>query len=121
GPWDQLIIRGVTLVNSTGAPPLGPVDIVVKDNKIADVVVVGAPGQPIDENRRPALAAGGRELDATGMYIMPGFIDMHAHIKSWVADKTDFEYVFKLWMAHGVTTVVDPGCFNGIDPILDVK
>ena len=30
GPWPQLIIRGVTLINSTGAPPVGPVDIVVE-------------------------------------------------------------------------------------------
>jgi hypothetical protein len=27
GPWDQLIIRGVILVNGTGSPPVGPVDI----------------------------------------------------------------------------------------------
>ena len=30
GPWPQLIIRGITLINSTGAPPVGPVDIVVE-------------------------------------------------------------------------------------------
>ena len=29
GPWTQLIIRGVTLIDGTGAPPVGPVDIVV--------------------------------------------------------------------------------------------
>ncbi|MFX8930023.1 hypothetical protein ABTN05_20055, partial [Acinetobacter baumannii] len=30
GPYTQLIIRGVTLINGTGAPPNGPVDIVVE-------------------------------------------------------------------------------------------
>ena len=29
GPYNQLIIRGATLINSTGAPPIGPVDIVL--------------------------------------------------------------------------------------------
>ena len=32
GPYDQLIIRGVTLINGDGSPPKGPVDIVVKNN-----------------------------------------------------------------------------------------
>ena len=31
----QLILRGATLINSTGAPPLGPVDIVIENNIIA--------------------------------------------------------------------------------------
>lgn len=34
GPHTQLIIRGVMLVDGTGAPPIGPVDIIVKQNKI---------------------------------------------------------------------------------------
>jgi hypothetical protein len=29
GPYDKLIIRGVTLIDGTGSPPIGPVDIVV--------------------------------------------------------------------------------------------
>ncbi|GIS00892.1 MAG: hypothetical protein CM15mP102_17120 [Flavobacteriales bacterium] len=30
GPFDQLIIRGATLINGNGSPPLGPVDIVIE-------------------------------------------------------------------------------------------
>jgi len=44
GPWAQLIIRGVTLINSTGAPPIGPVDIVVEKNRIVQIANVGNPG-----------------------------------------------------------------------------
>ena len=80
GPWTQLIIRGVTLVNSTGAPPIGPVDIVVENNRIKAIEVVGYPGVPIDSARRPKLKAGGKELDCSGMYLLPGLIDMHGHI-----------------------------------------
>ena len=37
GPWKRLILRGATLVDGTGAPPIGPVDIVVEGNRIKDV------------------------------------------------------------------------------------
>ncbi|MDE3247154.1 MAG: amidohydrolase family protein [Bacteroidota bacterium] len=120
GPWPQLIIRGVTLINGTGAPPVGPVDIVVEKNRIINIVTVGAPGIAINPSRRPVLAAGGKELNAEGMYLLPGFIDMHGHIGG-EAQGADAEYVFKLWMAHGVTTVREPGCMNGLDWVLDQK
>ena len=80
GPFDQLIIRGVTLINGNGAPPIGPVDVVVKQNVITQVRVVGYPGVEINENRRPKLDEGGKEIDAHGKYLLPGFIDMHGHI-----------------------------------------
>lgn len=120
GPWSQLIIRGATLINGTLAPPIGPVDIVVENNRIVDVVTVGTPGLPVDASRRPKLKAGGKELNAQGMYVLPGFVDTHAHIGG-SAQGTPAEYVFKLWMAHGVTTIADPGSGNGLDWVLDEK
>ena len=118
GPWSQLIIRGVTLINGNGAPPRGPIDIVVEDNIIKEIKVVGFPGVDIKEDGRPALKPGGYELDCTGMYLLPGFVDMHGHIGG-KAQGADAEYVFKLWMAHGITTVRDPACGNGLDWVLD--
>jgi imidazolonepropionase-like amidohydrolase len=114
GPHSQLIIRGVTLINGDGSPPQGPIDIVVEGNKIVDIRVVGYDGIPINESRRPKLKAGGKELDANGMYLLPGFIDMHGHIGGG-AQGADPEYVFKLWMAHGVTTVKQPSGRNAIE------
>ena len=119
GPFNQLIIRGVTLINGDGSPPRGPVDIVVEDNIIAKIQVVGYPGVVIDEKKRPKLKKGGKELDASGMYLLPGFIDMHGHIGG-VAQGANSEYVFKLWMAHGVTTVREPSG-RSIDWTLDLK
>ncbi|WP_445749642.1 amidohydrolase family protein [Polaribacter sp.] len=107
GPFNQLIIRGVTLINGDGAPPVGPVDIVVENNKIVAIEVVGFPGVAINQNKRPKLKNGGKELDATGMYLLPGFVDMHGHIGG-NAQGASPEYVFKLWMAHGITTVRQP-------------
>lgn len=119
GPFAQLIIRGVTLIDGTGAPPLGPVDIVVRQNKIVNIQSVGYQGLPINPDRRPKLEAGGKELSAEGMYLMPGFIDCHAHTGGNQAPSA--EYVFKLWMSHGVTTICDPGSGNGIDWQVDQK
>ncbi|MGB2733713.1 MAG: amidohydrolase, partial [Saprospiraceae bacterium] len=48
GPFPQLIIRGATLINGNGAPPIGPVDIVVENNRIKSVTQVGYPGIAID-------------------------------------------------------------------------
>ncbi|MEL6851319.1 MAG: amidohydrolase, partial [Bacteroidota bacterium] len=80
GPFSQLIIRGATLINGTGAPPIGPVDVVVENDRITAVRVVGYPGVAIDEGRRPKAKAGAREIEAEGMYLLPGFVDMHGHI-----------------------------------------
>ena len=107
GPYNQLIIRGATLINGNGAPPISPVDISVENNKISAIDVVGYPGVNIDESKRPKLKKGGKEIDANGMFVLPGFIDMHGHIGG-EAQGADWEYVFKLWLAHGITTVREP-------------
>ena len=120
GQYTQLIIRGVTLINGTGAPAFGPVDIVIEKNKIVQIASLGSPGIKIAEGRRPVLKAGGKELNCEGMYAMPGLIDMHGHIGG-VEQGTPAEYVFKLWMAHGITTIRDPSAGNGLDWVLDEK
>lgn len=117
---NRTIIRGVTLINSTGAPPVGPVDIVIEKNKIAQIKQVGYPGVPIEPKSRPKLNEGDKELDCTGMYLMPGFIDMHGHIGG-KQQGTPAEYVFKLWLGHGITTIRDPSAGNGLDWTLDQK
>lgn len=119
GPYSQLIIRGVTLINGNGAPPRGPIDIVVENNIIKDIRVVGYPNVPINEKRRPQLKEGGKELDATGMYLLPGFVDSHAHIGG-VAQVAEPEYVFRLWMGHGITTVREPSG-RGVHFTVDLK
>lgn len=119
GPFSQLIIRGVTLINGDGSPPRGPVDIVVENNRIVKIQVVGYPGVKIKDKSRPKLKSGGKELDASGMYLLPGFIDMHGHIGGQ-SQGADWDYVFKLWMAHGITTVREPSG-RSIDWTLDLK
>jgi hypothetical protein len=114
GPFDRLIIRGVTMIDGTGSPATGPVDIVIEGNRIANIQNVGYPGLPIRENRRPKAGEKDKVIEAEGMYILPGFIDMHAHTGGG-AQGTTPEYVYKLWLAHGITTIREPGSFIGID------
>ena len=112
GPFDRLVIRGATIIDGTGAPAQGPVDIVIENNRIREIRSVGYPKVAIREAGRPAK--GTREIDASGMYVLPGFVDCHAHIGG-AAQGTPAEYVYKLWMANGVTTIRDPGSMNGVD------
>jgi len=101
GPFDRLILRGAMVIDGTGAPPRGPMDIVIEGDRIAAVRSVGFPHVPVNDRARPQDAT--REIDVSGMYVMPGFVDMHAHTGG--AEKApQAEYIYKLWMAHGVTT-----------------
>jgi len=118
GPFTRLIIRGATLIEGTGAPTVGPVDIVIEQNKIVAIRSAGVPGVPIDPSRRLKAQPGDKELDAEGMYVLPGLIDMHAHTGG-VAQGTPAEYVYKLWLGHGITTIRDPGSSNGVDWTLE--
>jgi imidazolonepropionase-like amidohydrolase len=102
GPFKTMVIRGVMLIDGTGAPPVGPMDIVVENNRIKQIRSAGTPGLPMKENREPKNAD--FVLDATGMYLMPGFVDMHVHAGG-PPKNPEAEYAYKLWMAHGVTTV----------------
>src|ERR1700722_18692487 len=102
GPFDRMVIRGVTVIDGTGGVPFGPVDVVVERDRITQVEIVGAPKVAMDEEKRPAK--GTYEIDGKGMYLMPGFVDTHVHYGD--AQKApEAEYVNKLWLAHGVTTV----------------
>ena len=102
GPHERLIIRGATLIDGSGAPPRGPVDIVIEGNRIADIVSVGVPNVPVDNSNRPKDAT--KEIDANGAFVMPGLINLHAHVGG-AKKSPNSEYPFKLWMGHGITTI----------------
>jgi imidazolonepropionase-like amidohydrolase len=101
GPYQRLIIRNATVSDGTGAPPRGPVDIVVEGNRIKSLFAVDAAAGDMRSTDRPQDAT--REIDATGMYVLPGFVDLHLHTGE--TPKTpDAEYAYKLWLGHGITT-----------------
>ncbi len=113
GPHQMLVIRGAILIDGTGGPPRGPVDITVRGNRIASIAASGIPGIPQAEMR--PIQGATKEIDARGMYVMPGFVDAHTHTGG-EPKAPDAEYVYKLWLAHGVTTTRDAG--SGASPFI---
>jgi len=121
GPFKRLVLRGATVIDGTGAPPIGPTDIVVESNRIT--LLKKVTGNLANAANRPA--AGDHEIDCRGKWVTPGFIDCHAHAgvayhsaNGWVPP---VDYVYKLWLAHGVTTVREMGSMNGLGWMLDQK
>src|SRR4051812_14771122 len=100
-----IVLRGAMLLDMTGAPP-HRADVVLDGERIAAVV---PPGQ----------GKGDRAVDLTGKFLLPGFADLHAHVllhptdaAGHVAAKADRALsllTLKLLLAHGVTSVRDPG------------
>jgi len=102
GPFGTLMIRGVMIIDGTGAPPYGPMNIVIENNRIARIQGAGTPGVPGRQGGAPPNVD--QVIDAQGMYVLPGFVDMHVHAGG-PPKNAEAEYAFKLWLAHGVTTV----------------
>jgi hypothetical protein len=126
GQYDQLIIRGAYLIDGTGAPATGPVDVVVEHDRIVEVRAVGTPGIEINPENRPALITDSRkqvrEIDAHGKYLLPGFIDSHSHIHSLSSEQgVSADYIFKLWMGHGITSVREVFASSGETQLMTMK
>jgi N-acyl-D-aspartate/D-glutamate deacylase len=96
----DLLIRGGTIVDGLGGEPfIG--DVAVRDGVICDVGVAG---------HRNGDAT--REIDATGLLVTPGFVDLHTHYDGqaiWSDRLTPSS-------AHGVTTAVMGNCGVGFAP-----
>lgn len=88
----DLIIRNGTVVDGTGAAA-----------RRADVAVDGERITAIDDLSE---ATATREIDATGLLVTPGFIDLHTHLDAQVA--WDPMMTSSSW--HGVTTVLMGNC-----------
>lgn len=120
GPFKRLILRSAYMIDGTGAPARGPIDLVVEGNRIREIKLVGAPGR-IEASGRPEK--GDHEIDMSGYYIMPGFIDTHVHTFSLNhLQKTPTDYILKLWLINGITSVRDLGqTFHQPEWLLDIK
>ena len=108
GPYNRLVIRNAMVIPGHGGPPNGPFDIVISGNTIAEMT----PFDPVTSARRGRTErpTGDRVIDATGLYVMPGMIDLHMHLRT---EPMELEYVYYLKLAHGVTTLV-PGADRGL-------
>lgn len=97
--YDRLLIRNVKLIDGKGTPMRGPNDVIIENNKITSIT-----WPKKDEN---AYAKEEHIIDGTGMYLLPGLINSHVHIHKRGDCPT--EYLYKLWLACGITSVRDVG------------
>jgi hypothetical protein len=105
---DATIIRNATIVDGSGTPARGGMTIVIEGNRITSIYTAEASRVPGFMEPKPEGDV--REIDATGTYVLPGFINMHAHLYGpWGLGVFPNDYLYKLWLACGVTTVRDVG------------
>jgi N-acyl-D-aspartate/D-glutamate deacylase len=94
----DLVVRGGTVVDGTGAAPR-TADVAVRDGRIVDVGRVAGRGS--------------RDLDADGLLVTPGWVDIHTHYDGQAT--WDERLAPSSW--HGVTTVVMGNCGVGFAPV----
>jgi imidazolonepropionase-like amidohydrolase len=104
----RTVIRGALVIEGNGTPATGPKDILIEGNRIKAIVAVSPEAAAKgDSANRPQADV---EIDGRGRYVLPGFINMHAHLQDERAGKPmPVEYCTKLWLASGITTVRDVG------------
>jgi N-acyl-D-aspartate/D-glutamate deacylase len=98
GAMHDLIVRGGTVVDGTGAPA-GPADVAVDAGRITAVGALDG-------------AEAAQIFDATDRLVTPGFVDVHTHYDGQVT--WDPLLTPSVW--HGVTTVVMGNCGVGFAP-----
>src|SRR5687767_7904565 len=115
--YNRLLIRNAMVIDGTGNPARGPMDILIEGSTIARVAPATAPDEFGTGRRDSARSpAPDRVIDATGMYVMPGIVDLHGHIHfSRNRQAMPKDYVYKLWLGHGITTIREPGSGEGTD------
>ncbi|MGH7561064.1 MAG: amidohydrolase family protein [Gemmatimonadales bacterium] len=124
----RLVVRGATILSGRGTPgsnrampPEGPVDIVIENGIIVDMI----PMDPVNAagyGRSFTRATGDKVVDARGMYVMPGLVEMHAHLPPGASlGPRGLEYAYRLYLGHGVTTVRDAGSGAGLRTLTEQR
>jgi Tol biopolymer transport system component len=97
-PTGTVVLRGARIITMKGDEVIPRGDVVVTNNRI---VAVGAEGSVTVPN-------GARTIDVSGKTIMPGLIDIHAHMWPQWGVHSPQPYMYTVTLAYGVTTTRDP-------------
>ena len=112
GPYERLAIVNAMIIPGHGGPAYGPADILIVDSRIEQIVAHNGVTGRADAAPLPDAD---RVIDASGMYVMPGLIDLHTHIRT---EPLPLQYVYNMKLVHGVTTMVN-GAGRGWEAALE--
>jgi N-acyl-D-aspartate/D-glutamate deacylase len=102
-PTLDLVIAGGTLIDGTGAPGRRA-DVAIDDGIIVDVGDLGA-------------VKAARVIDAAGLVVAPGFVDLHSHADLvLLADPATRDRLLEARLRQGITTLVVGNCGLGVAP-----
>lgn len=97
-PGTSIVLRGARVVTMRGDEVIARGDVVVQGNRIATVGASGTVHVPDDA----------RVIDVSGATIVPGFVDVHAHLGAvWGVHRRD-QWAYAVNLAYGVTSTRDP-------------
>ncbi len=108
-PPPSLAIVHVTLIDATSAAPRPDMTVFISGEKIAAI----GPSESLFIPRRT------KTLDATGKFLMPGLVDMHAHLTGAGEPTGSREFILPLLLANGITTVRDMG--GNLDSLIALR
>ena len=98
-PTGQVALTGGTAITMNGTEVIPDATILIDRNRIT---AIGPSGQV-------QIPPGARRIDITGKYVMPGIIDVHAHVgtgSAGITPRSNWQFLANL--AFGVTTMHDP-------------
>jgi imidazolonepropionase-like amidohydrolase len=97
-PTGSLVLRGARAITMRGSEIIARADVVITGNRIA---AIGAQGTV-------AIPADARQVDLAGRTIVPGFVDVHAHLGQRHELLEPEAAAFYASLAYGTTTLRDP-------------
>jgi N-acyl-D-aspartate/D-glutamate deacylase len=97
----DLVVRNGTIVDGTGEPRF-----------TGDVVITEGVVTAVGEGAAASAPAGAAEIDADGLLVTPGWVDVHSHYDG----QATWDDVLAPSAWHGVTTTVMGNCGVGFAP-----
>ena len=107
GPYNRLVLRNVMVLPGHGGPAVGPYDILITGNVIAEM--------SRHDRNDPHRMQGDRVIEGDGLFVMPGMINLHLHLRE---EALPLDYIWYMQLATGVTSV-GPAEEGRVQPILE--
>ncbi len=108
-PPPSLAITHVMIIDATGAAPQPDMTVFLADEQIA----------AIGPSNSVSIPSKTKTLDGTGKFLIPGLVDMHAHLTGAGEPTGSREFILPLLLANGITTVRDMG--GDLDSLLKLR